>query len=290
MSTVGGISHVGIRCRTASGTDPNQQWGAKSTLTNFYVTGDEAAITDSTGLFIGSSNVSVVNGYIENCYYGVVLSGNSNDVPVNTSVSQVSVSGSTYRAFSVGAGCSNARFVSCAAQNSVTGFRIEGTYSSLIACTGLSNTSDTSIASIAAPSSSMIGCNFSNYSNITVYASGSSATIITPSLDASTDNVDLYLIGQNTGGVELRSNGGRALRASNPSSPVNWCSVSGSIAGSPVSVGVSGTDTDIDIAILPKNAGKVRFGTTSSSSDVPITGYITIKDAGGTLRKLAVIA
>ncbi len=51
-----------------------------------------------------------------------------------------------------------------------------------------------------------------------------------------------------------------------------------------------GDATDIDLALFPKGAGKARFGTLTANADAPITGYITIKDAGGTLRKLAVIA
>jgi hypothetical protein len=36
-------------------------------------------------------------------------------------------------------------------------------------------------------------------------------------------------------------------------------------------------------------AGNVAFGTLTASADAPVSGYITIKDAAGTLRKLAVI-
>ena len=50
-----------------------------------------------------------------------------------------------------------------------------------------------------------------------------------------------------------------------------------------------GTDTDVDIALKGKGAGYVRFGTRTSSTDVPVTGYIEIKDIGGVVRKLAVI-
>jgi len=51
-----------------------------------------------------------------------------------------------------------------------------------------------------------------------------------------------------------------------------------------------GDSTDIDLELFPKGAGKARFGTLTGSADAPVTGYITIKDAGGNLRKLAVIA
>lgn len=52
----------------------------------------------------------------------------------------------------------------------------------------------------------------------------------------------------------------------------------------------SGTAANCDIRLSPRGTGNVQFGTLTANADAPITGYITIKDSGGTLRKLAVIA
>jgi hypothetical protein len=57
-----------------------------------------------------------------------------------------------------------------------------------------------------------------------------------------------------------------------------------------VTLSGAGSDTNVDILLSPKGSGLVRFGTHASSSDVAITGYVTVKDAGGATRKLAVIA
>jgi hypothetical protein len=46
---------------------------------------------------------------------------------------------------------------------------------------------------------------------------------------------------------------------------------------------------NVDLQLLNKGAGKVRFGVHTGSADAPVSGYIEIKDAGGTVRKLAVI-
>jgi hypothetical protein len=70
----------------------------------------------------------------------------------------------------------------------------------------------------------------------------------------------------------------------------NRLAVSSAVAGSPPSLSAVGSDTNIDIALFPKGAGLVRYGTHAATSDVPITGYIEIKDAAGNTRKLAVIA
>lgn len=45
-----------------------------------------------------------------------------------------------------------------------------------------------------------------------------------------------------------------------------------------------------DLALSPKGTGFLRIGTHTANADAPVTGYIGIRDAGGTFRKLAVIA
>jgi hypothetical protein len=51
------------------------------------------------------------------------------------------------------------------------------------------------------------------------------------------------------------------------------------------------TDTgDMDLALTPAGAGNVRYGTHADIGAETITGYIEIKDAGGTVRKLAVVS
>lgn len=49
-------------------------------------------------------------------------------------------------------------------------------------------------------------------------------------------------------------------------------------------------EANVDIALTPKGTGAVRFGTASAIAAETVTGYITIKDAGGTARKLAVVS
>jgi hypothetical protein len=75
-------------------------------------------------------------------------------------------------------------------------------------------------------------------------------------------------------------------------STVNQVYVSGSKTGDPAIIGATGTDAIVDLALYPKGAGSyVRIGSSFvSTSDVPITGYIQIKDSSGTIRKIAVVA
>lgn len=50
-----------------------------------------------------------------------------------------------------------------------------------------------------------------------------------------------------------------------------------------------GADVNIDLQFNPKGTGVVQFGTRTANADAPVTGFITVKDAGGTNRKLALI-
>ena len=72
--------------------------------------------------------------------------------------------------------------------------------------------------------------------------------------------------------------------------PANRVVVNPSATGQPVQVNSDGVDSDIDLAFFPKGTGVLRFGAFTSNADAAITGYITIKDAAGNVRKLATIA
>ena len=77
------------------------------------------------------------------------------------------------------------------------------------------------------------------------------------------------------------------FRVRHINSPANYCAVIGAPVGSTPEFQTLGTDTDIDLTLTPKGAGNVRFGTHTGTILTP-TGYITIKDSGGTTRRLLV--
>jgi hypothetical protein len=111
------------------------------------------------------------------------------------------------------------------------------------------------------------------------------ATTVRPEISAqgSDTNINLSITAKGTGVVNIAS----PTRLSFASA--NYFQASGASAGSSPAFSVLGSDTDIDLTLTPKGAGKVRFGTRTASADVAITGYIEIKDAGGTIRRLAVV-
>jgi polygalacturonase len=69
--------------------------------------------------------------------------------------------------------------------------------------------------------------------------------------------------------------------------PANYFEMIGADAGGFVRLAASGSDTDIDMRLEPKGSGNVRFGGYTAGTFAQ-TGYITIKDSGGTLRRIMV--
>ncbi len=62
-------------------------------------------------------------------------------------------------------------------------------------------------------------------------------------------------------------------------------------ATSAVAIGASAAGSgaaNIDIQIIPHGSGYVSLGTYAASASILGAGYVTIKDSGGTLRKLVV--
>lgn len=92
--------------------------------------------------------------------------------------------------------------------------------------------------------------------------------------------------------IYFNTSGGAQFEIAHTSSAVNHPYVRGAPSGSAVEFGATGTDSVIDLALLPKGVGSyVKLGSGFVSSiDVPITGYIYVKDNNGTVRKLAVVA
>jgi hypothetical protein len=124
-----------------------------------------------------------------------------------------------------------------------------------------------------------------NYVQVTGSATTGSVVI---SSQGSDTNVGLQLRSKGTGDINLMTAGGtNQVVVRNVASAVNYLSLRGSAAGNMVPIQVEGTDTDIDLALTPKGAGAVRFGTYTGTILTP-TGFITIKDSGGTTRRLLV--
>lgn len=88
---------------------------------------------------------------------------------------------------------------------------------------------------------------------------------------------------KNDAGTHLQVGGSAAT-------PVNYARIAGANAGGNPTILAEGASTDIDLAFTPKGTGTMRFGTYTAGAATDSTGYITVKDSGGTTRKLMVQA
>jgi hypothetical protein len=109
---------------------------------------------------------------------------------------------------------------------------------------------------------------------------------------ASTANVALALSSKGTEevGFYTRAQSVKQVRVVDTASAVNTLDLTGGATGGPVVLSAAGSDTDIDIRFTPKGSGVMRFGTFTATGGETYAGYITIKDAAGNSRKVAVFA
>jgi hypothetical protein len=112
--------------------------------------------------------------------------------------------------------------------------------------------------------------------NFVQVTGAATAAIPTISAQGSDTNASLQLQGKGNGEIRLASQ------------RTNFLIVSGSASSvGNVTFTASGGDTNIDLTLTPKGTGNVRFGTFTGTILTP-TGYVEIKDSGGTVRRLLV--
>jgi hypothetical protein len=128
-----------------------------------------------------------------------------------------------------------------------------------------------------------------SYNYLEVTGGNSSDARVKISAQGSDTNVNIQYSSKNSGFHNFLTGGGEQFRIANLASAVNYLQARGNVTGSGPQLMVGGSDTDIDLSLTPKNAGKVSFGTYTGTA-LTIAGYIEIKDSGGTVRKLAVVA
>lgn len=128
-----------------------------------------------------------------------------------------------------------------------------------------------------------------NYINIGGAATGNNCVMSTQGSDS---NIGLTVYTQGSGAYKFmtNNNGQQQFGITHTASAVNYLNVTGAATGAGPALQALGSDTNIDLNLTPKGSGVVRFGTHSALAAETVTGYITIKDSGGTSRKLAVVS
>jgi hypothetical protein len=123
-----------------------------------------------------------------------------------------------------------------------------------------------------------------NYLNVQGAATGSTPVISAAGSDA---DINIAYLAKGTSSHFFQTSGGNQFRISHTASAVNYLQATGAATGVGPVISAQGSDADIDISLTPKGTGNVRFGTYTAGV-VAQAGYITIKDAGGTTRRLLV--
>ena len=120
---------------------------------------------------------------------------------------------------------------------------------------------------------------------------GDSAGVAQIDIVGASTNASLLLRSRGTGSVYMgASDGTYMVRADRVASAVNYAVFTPAVASGQPTVGVDGTDTNIDLQLQGKGTGLVRFGTHTGGGDTASNGYITVRDAAGNTRKLMTTA
>jgi hypothetical protein len=128
-----------------------------------------------------------------------------------------------------------------------------------------------------------------NYVQVTGAATGSG---IGPSFAAAGSDaaVPLTFTTKSTGAHRFVTGAGLAVTfVDSGGTTANFLQIQGRQAGNGPIISAQGSDPNVDINFTPKGTGNMRFGTYTGTISA-ITGYIEIKDSGGTVRRLAVVA
>lgn len=125
-----------------------------------------------------------------------------------------------------------------------------------------------------------------------VVAPTSSTSAFLRLVNPTSQNRSVVIQSSGNSALFLTTGTGNAFRAGTgtATAPVNFIYASGTDTTVGPEVGAAGSDTNIDLRFAPKGTGNIRFGTHAAISSETLTGYITIKDYAGNVRKLAVVS
>jgi hypothetical protein len=103
-------------------------------------------------------------------------------------------------------------------------------------------------------------------------------------------NISLHFVAKGTGNISFFTGGGlftQQFRVNNTTSAVNYIAATGAVTTGAPELSVQGSDTNINLKLVPQGTGTLQFGTYTAGV-VAQAGFITITDAGGTSRRLLV--
>jgi hypothetical protein len=131
-----------------------------------------------------------------------------------------------------------------------------------------------------------------NYLQVTGSANSGTVNFGSPlviSSQGSDNNVAIQLISKGISPISFATNASPTtiqFLIAHKASAISYLQVTGSASTTPT-LSAQGSGGDVDIVLAPKGAGLLSFGTYTAGI-IAQAGYITIKDTGGTTRRLLV--
>lgn len=283
FSTLDGTK-AGVRLRPTGAT--HGQGGLYSSLSNFYIE-NTAASAGGYGVASAAELTQITNGAVKNLFVGVGF-GSAGDVTA-TNVKAHDCD----RGFHMTAVRSLA--VACAVYGCGQGFRIEADDCRVVYPTSKDSTG-VAYRVLSGDANAIIGRKSEN--DATDLSDGGTNTVVLEPKDVTHKDIaetvsaswsfgeSISITTTDTANEALlqrwTSEGGRTLNLLQPDTaggPFVW-STSNSFVWR-----IDGTDI-----LTLDAAGNIQFGTHNALSGETVSGYIEIKDAGGTVRKLAVVS
>ena len=203
---------------------------------------------------------------------GVVSTTASVGIGTTTPIGPLEVTGTTASMFVRATDVTQASYVVAAASDYPTSFRAAQLIHYNASATG---------TTLGFSNANLGVLSFLNSTQVAILATGSSALRI-GTFGATAINISASQTIA-LGGIP----GAESLRVVPVVSAVNFLRVQSAIATASPELAVAGSDTNIDLALTTKGTGVLSFGTYTAGV-VTQAGYITIKDAGGTTRRLLV--
>jgi hypothetical protein len=124
----------------------------------------------------------------------------------------------------------------------------------------------------------------SNQNFLQIYSGSSSYTL---NFGGNDTNVNVTYASKGSGFHNFQTGGGTQLLITHIASAVNYILAYGGATGSPATLSAAGSDTNVDLLLQGQGSGLLRIGTYTAGI-IAQAGYITIKDAGGTQRRILV--
>lgn len=123
---------------------------------------------------------------------------------------------------------------------------------------------------------------------IAIQGAQTGAVPVVRALSSANANSSIGIASQGTGNVNCFTSGSRLqARITHTANASNFIDITGAASASPVTITANG-EADVGISLVVRGSAYVQYGTVVADAGINNTGYIRIRDAGGTIRRIAI--